>query len=169
MKKILIGIIIVLTVSTTGILAANYLYKASGIEYEPQDEQWNVDNVQGAISDLYSMIDTNNLKDLQFNVPTYYSNHSGNIDITFDQNYDLSLITISGVTTNKIASFTTNISSDNITYIYASNKSDILNSQTDNFIANTTHYVQIIIGGVKQGDTISASGYLDVGVQNYNK
>ncbi len=56
MKKFILGIIVGLLISGTIVFAANYLYKADEVSYDPKDTNWNVDNVDSAIKELYNKI-----------------------------------------------------------------------------------------------------------------
>ena len=56
MKKIILGIIIgAIIFGSIGVLGANYLYKANEVSYTPEDSEFEVDNVEDAINDLYSL------------------------------------------------------------------------------------------------------------------
>ena len=60
MKKFILGIIVGLLISGTIVFAANYLYKADEVSYTPSNTNWEVDNVDSAINELYSMINDAN-------------------------------------------------------------------------------------------------------------
>ena len=51
MKKFALGIVVGLFLS--GSVLASYLYKADEVSYTPKDNNWDVNNVEGAINDLY--------------------------------------------------------------------------------------------------------------------
>lgn len=56
MKKFILGIIVGGIIFGTSVFAlSNYLYKADEVSYNPKDNTWNVDNVKGAIDELYSI------------------------------------------------------------------------------------------------------------------
>lgn len=84
MKKFLLGIITGLLISSGVVLAANYIYKADEISYTPNNNEWNVDNVDDALKDLYNkvnnqdIVETNLLNnDLTFTKTDSSSTQSG--------------------------------------------------------------------------------------------
>ena len=60
MKKYIIGFIFGIVISSTVVFAANYLYQADEVSYTPSDKDWKVDNVDDAIKELYTMINSSN-------------------------------------------------------------------------------------------------------------
>ena len=56
MKKYLLGLISGLLISGTIAYAANYLYQADEVSYTPSNTNWDVDNVDDAINELYNKI-----------------------------------------------------------------------------------------------------------------
>ena len=60
MKKYIIGFILGLITCGTVAYASNYLYKADEVSYEPTDTNWNVNNVDSAIKELYNKINDAN-------------------------------------------------------------------------------------------------------------
>ena len=54
MKKILIGIVIGIVLTTGVVLASSYI--ANDILYTPSDSNWNVNNVGDAIDDIYNHV-----------------------------------------------------------------------------------------------------------------
>ena len=56
MKKYIFGLITGLLIAGSAVYAANYLYKADEVSYDPKDTNWNVDNVDSAIKELYNKI-----------------------------------------------------------------------------------------------------------------
>ena len=75
MKKVIIGIIIGIVICTGTVLGTNYLYQASEVSYTPEDSEFDVDNVEGAINDLYD-ISSNKFKGILLidNLPNFYQN-----------------------------------------------------------------------------------------------
>ena len=61
MKKYLIGIIIGLIISSTGIVVG-YNLNSNDISFTPENNNWQVSNVEEAVNDLY---DKSNLGDLE--------------------------------------------------------------------------------------------------------
>ena len=60
MKKYIVGIIIGILISSSAVCAANYLYKADEVSYTPSNTNWEVDNVDSAIKELYNKINDAN-------------------------------------------------------------------------------------------------------------
>ena len=77
-KTILVGLICFLCgISVT--VCASYVYTAREIPYTPEDETWNVDNVQDAINYLYDK--TNVLNDLDCVSSQVHHNSNTQFDI----------------------------------------------------------------------------------------
>ena len=60
MKKLVLGIIIGIIIYAKAVYASNYLYQADEVSYEPTDTNWNVNNVDSAIKELYNKINDAN-------------------------------------------------------------------------------------------------------------
>ena len=67
MKKYIVGFLIGLFVcGIIGVSAANYLYQANEVSYTSKNKEWQVDNVESAINDLYEKTDvTKKVNDLE--------------------------------------------------------------------------------------------------------
>ena len=58
MKKTILTILITAIICIVGTASAAYVYTARDINYQPSDENWSVDNVQEAISELKTDVNT---------------------------------------------------------------------------------------------------------------
>lgn len=60
MKKTIFGFVLGILVSGSVVFAANYLYQADEVSYTPDNNEWDVDNVDDALRDLYTRVSDSN-------------------------------------------------------------------------------------------------------------